>query len=91
MQKLFFHIPEGGIESPSILYEIKCYLEIGLSDESVIKVVTKAAAPDRDRKENFCTRLRKVVKGSVNVVHSKSNQGDCQADKLISLLEKFEK
>ena len=68
-----------------------CYLKLGCSDESLIIGVTRAAAPEWDREENFSTRLNKIIKSIASMVHSGSKQCDVLAEKLTSVLKMFEK
>ena len=61
VQQLFLRTVERGIASPCVLSEIKPYLKSGsVNDEALILAVTKAAAAEIDREENFSSRLRKL-------------------------------
>ena len=57
VQQLFLRTLEWGITNPFVLSEIKPYLKSGsVNDEALILAVTKAAAAERDREENFSSK-----------------------------------
>ena len=57
VQQLFLRTLERGIANPYILSEIKAYLKSGsVNDEVLILAITKAAAAERDREENFSSK-----------------------------------
>ena len=57
VQQLFLRTLERDITNPFVLSEIKPYLKSGsVNDEALILAVTKAAAAERDREENFSSK-----------------------------------
>ena len=69
--QLFLRTLERGIAIPYVLSEIKPYLNSGnANDETLILAVTKAAAAERDREENFSSKSRKVKGATVSAVET---------------------
>ena len=56
----------------------------------MILAVTKAAAAERDREENFSPKSKKVKGATVNAVQT-GQAGNSVVRKLANLLEKFDK
>ena len=85
---------EREIASPYILSEIKPYLRVRNSVEALTTAVTRAAAAERDREENFAVRSRKN-KGGVFTVAASEYQSDNASSttnkSLTKLFEKFDK
>ena len=69
--QLFLRTLERGIAIPYVLSEIKPYLNSGnANDEALILAVTKAAAAERDREENFSSKSRKIKGATVSAVET---------------------
>ena len=89
VQQLFLRTLERGIASPYVLSEIKPYLKSGcVNDEALILAVTKAAAAERDREENFSSKSEKV-KGATVSAGETGQVKNSVVGKLANLFEKF--
>ena len=56
-QQLSLKTLETEIASPYVINEIKPYLKVGNSDEVLTTAVSRSAATERDREENFARKL----------------------------------
>lgn len=69
VQQLFIRTLERGIASPYVLSKI--YLKSSSADdEALILAVKKAAAAERDRKENFSSKSKKAKGAKVSAVET---------------------
>ena len=73
-----------------ILSKIKPYLKSGsVNDDVLILAVTKAAAAERHRKENFSSKPKKVKGAIVSAVETSQSENSALG-KLKNLFEKFD-
>lgn len=71
VQQLSLRTLERGKVSPYVFSDIKLYLKTGsVNNEALILAVTKVAATERDKEENFSTKSKKVKGAAVSVVES---------------------
>ena len=82
---------EKDIASPCILSETKPYLKSSnVNDEALILAVTKAAAAERNRKDNFSSKSKKVMWATVSAVWTGQAE-NYVVTKIANLLEKLDK
>ena len=91
VQQIFLRTLERDISSQHVLSEIKPYSKSdNVNDEALIFAVTKSAAAEGDREENFSSKSEKFKEATVSAVET--GQGEnFVVGKLADLLEKFDK
>ena len=89
VQQLFLRTLERDRAIPYVISEIKLYLKPGIpNNEALILALTKAAAGERDREENFSSKSKKV-KGAVETGLAENSVVGKKANLLEKFIKKF--